>query len=237
MRGRLITLEGIDGSGKSSHTNTIATQLRSKGLDVVTTREPGGTPVGDDLRRLLLTQNMSPVSEILLALASRHEHQLKVLLPALSRGAWVICDRYTDSTLAYQLAGKLDVDKYLGKEPEEGQPDPNSELVMLLDVLTWSIGDLVYPDLTLLFETPSDVAQRRRAGRGGEADRFESQSEDYFSKVSTAYRVLAKSDQDDFGANRRIHTIDSSRPFEQVTNNVLNVVNEYYERTRPVIAK
>src|SRR5690606_6142095 len=106
MRGKLITLEGIDGAGKTSFVACIERRLRANGVEVVLTREPGGTPVGEELRRIVLSAELEPVTEALLMFAARKEHLVRVIVPALERGAWVVCDRFTDATFAYQGAGR-----------------------------------------------------------------------------------------------------------------------------------
>src|SRR5476649_2588782 len=106
LRGKFITLEGVDGAGKSTHIPWIAELLRGKGREVVVTREPGGTPLAEKLRALVLAEAMDPVAETLLMFAARADHVQKVIAPALARSAWVVCDRFTDATLAYQGGGK-----------------------------------------------------------------------------------------------------------------------------------
>lgn len=232
MRGKLITLEGVDGSGKSSQVETVRATLSEKGIKTCITREVGGTEVGEDLRNLLLTKNMSPESEILIALAARLEHQRRHIEPLLSAGVWVISDRYTDSTLAYQFGGRLEMQKYLGKEAGK-----TSELVNLLEILTWTIGDLVFPDLTLFFDLPDEVARKRRGVRAADSDRFEDESEAYFSRVSSTYRTIAASDSYSAGAPTRIHTIDSSKDLEEVSSQVSRVVSVFRDKSLPVVAK
>ncbi|CUR75541.1 Thymidylate kinase [Achromobacter xylosoxidans] len=140
-RGRFITLEGVDGAGKSTHTEWIAEFLRGQGLEVVSTREPGGTPLGEKLRALVLTDPMGLDTETLLMFAARCEHLHQVIEPALARGAWVVCDRYTDATYAYQGGGRG-----LG-----------AERVAALE--TWMQAGR--PDRTWLFDVPLEVARAR----------------------------------------------------------------------------
>lgn len=151
-RGRFITLEGVDGAGKSTHTAWIAEFLRGQGLEVVSTREPGGTPLGEKLRALVLTDPMGLDTETLLMFAARCEHLHQVIEPALARGAWVVCDRYTDATYAYQGGGRG-----LG-----------AERVAALE--TWMQAGR--PDRTWLFDVPLAVARARLAD-AREPDRFE----------------------------------------------------------------
>jgi dTMP kinase len=140
--GRFITLEGIDGAGKSTHLPWLAEQVHARGQAVITTREPGGTPLGERLRELVLREPMSHDAETLLMFAARREHLELVIRPALARGEWVLCDRFTDATFAYQGGGH-DVRKERIRELEQ-----------------WIHGDC-QPDLTLLFDVPADVSRAR----------------------------------------------------------------------------
>ena len=140
MDGKFITFEGIDGAGKSSHLAWLADTLRARGVEVVTTREPGGTPLGEQLREIVLNDVMHPDTEALLVFAARCEHLAQIIVPAIARGAWVINDRFTDSTYAYQCGGRgLD-----------------SSRVAVLEA--WVRGDR-QPDLTLLFDAPVEIAR------------------------------------------------------------------------------
>ena len=135
QRGKFITFEGIDGAGKSSHIATVVDLLRARGLNVVATREPGGTPLGEKLRELLLHEPMHLETETLLMFAARREHLAQVIEPALARGAWVVCDRFSDATYAYQGGGRgLERQKFTTLEQ-------------------WVHGHL-HPDLTFLFDLP-----------------------------------------------------------------------------------
>ncbi|MGE5793276.1 MAG: dTMP kinase, partial [Bacteroidota bacterium] len=142
MRGTFITLEGIDGAGKSSHVGWLAERLRRPGRDVVVTREPGGTPMGEKLRDLLLHDAMDVGTETLLVFAARQEHLARVIHPALVRGSWVVCDRFTDATFAYQGGGR---------------GFPAAKLETLED---W-VQEGLQPDLTLFFDVPVSVGQAR----------------------------------------------------------------------------
>jgi dTMP kinase len=188
--GRFITLEGIDGAGKSTHVGWLAEHLGAAGHEVVATREPGGTPLGEELRRLLLTAPMTHDSEALLMFAARREHLEQVIRPALGRGAWVLCDRFTDATYAYQGGGH-------GVARER--------IRMLED---WVHGDC-QPDLTLLFDVPPDVAAQRLA-RARSADRFESEQVDFFGRVRRAYLDRAR-DQP-----QRFVVIDGTQPADVI---------------------
>lgn len=168
MKGKFITLEGIDGAGKSSHVDWLVAFLREQGREVVATREPGGTPLGEKLREWLLSESMHLETETLLMFAARREHLAQVIEPALARGAWVVCDRFTDATHAYQGGGRgLDRHK--------------------LGVLEqWVHGEL-QPDLTLLFDVPCEVARRRIALTQRHLDRFEQEQAAFHDRVRRAY--------------------------------------------------
>ena len=188
-RGRFITLEGVDGAGKSTHTVWIADFLRAQGLDVVSTREPGGTPLGEKLRGLLLTDPMGLDTETLLMFAARCEHLHQVIEPALARGAWVVCDRYTDATYAYQGGGRgLGASRVAALEDwmQAGQPDR-----------TW------------LFDVPLEVARARLAD-AREPDRFEREGAAFFERTREAYHARAAADP------QRIRIVDSTRSIAQI---------------------
>jgi dTMP kinase len=172
MRGKFITLEGIDGAGKSTQLEFIATLLRARGVDVLVTREPGGTPLGEQLRALLLTVPMSPRAETLLMFAARAQHVETVVEPALAAGRWVLCDRFTDATFAYQGGGR-------------GIPEHD---IALLE--RW-VHPGLQPDLTLLFDLPPEVAAARVGGARG-ADRFETEQAQFFARVRAAYLARAR---------------------------------------------
>lgn len=171
MRGRFITFEGLDGAGKSTQLDALAGVLQARGVPFVRTREPGGTPVGEQLRALMLGLNMTPLTETLLMFAARAEHVARVIAPALGRGEWVLCDRYIDASYAYQGAGR-------------GVPADR------LDRLSAWIGDALAggtdPDLTVLVDIEPAEAERRRA-TARTADRFESEPVAFFSTVREAY--------------------------------------------------
>ncbi len=168
MRGKFITFEGIDGAGKSSHVNWLADVLRQRGLTVQVTREPGGTPLGEKLRELLLNEAMHLETETLLMFAARREHIARVIEPALARGEWVVCDRFSDATWAYQGGGRgLDKAKFLALEH-------------------WVLEHL-QPDLTLLFDLPLEVARERIVLANRSLDRFEQERADFHERVRQAY--------------------------------------------------
>ena len=185
MRGRFITLEGIDGAGKSSHLRWIARFLRDRRIRVRVTREPGGTPAGERLRRLLLgsRQRLHVETETLLMFAARREHLAKVIGPALERGIWVLCDRFTDATYAYQSGGS-------------GVPWDK------VSVLEQWVHPGFQPDLTILFDVRPAIG-RQRAGRKRNPDRFEREREAYYRRVRDGYRRRAA------GNARRIRLLDA----------------------------
>lgn len=172
MRGRFITFEGIDGAGKSTQIDVIEETLRARGLEVIRTREPGGTPLGEVIRKELLSVSMDPSTETLLFFASRAEHIAKVIRPAIERGAWVLSDRFTDATYAYQVGGR-------------GFPAHKVE-----ELERWTHGDL-QPDRTVLFDIEPEVAAERVA-RARNLDRFEKENLDFFKRVRQAYLTRAK---------------------------------------------
>ena len=172
-RGLFITLEGIDGAGKSSQFDAVVDTLRGFGREVVATREPGGTPLGERLRELLLREAMSTSTEALLVFAARQEHVLRVIEPALLLGHDVVCDRFTDATLAYQGAGK-------------GIPRDR------LEALANWVHPGLEPDLTLLLDVPAEVASKRLQAQGRDPDRFERESTEFFARVRQQYLDLAR---------------------------------------------
>ena len=173
-RGRFITVEGIDGAGKSTQIDTVAAALRARGVPLVMTREPGGTSLGEALRDLILNQPMTAETETLLLFAARAEHLARVIRPALAAGQWVLCDRFTDATYAYQSGGR-------------GVP---GKRIAALE--HWVHPDL-QPDLTLLFDVPPEVAAARLA-RARTADRFEAEEAGFFAAVRREYLARAESD-------------------------------------------
>jgi dTMP kinase len=176
--GRFITLEGIDGAGKSTHLVSLAARLASGGREVVTTREPGGTPLAERLRELLLHTRMDSLAETLMIFAARRDHLAQVIEPALARDATVLCDRFTDATFAYQGAGR-------------GLP-----LEVLARLEQWVQAGR-QPDLTLWFDlAPAAAAQRRTAARP--PDRFEQQDVAFFERVRSGYLDRMRSSPERF---------------------------------------
>ncbi|QQX85860.1 dTMP kinase [Cupriavidus necator] len=200
MRGKFITFEGIDGAGKSTHIDWVADRLRARSdiAGVVTTREPGGTSLGEDLRQILLHRKMHLETEALLMFAARREHIAEVIAPALERGKWVISDRFTDATFAYQGGGR-------GLATER------------LEVLEdWVQGGL-QPDLTLLFDVPLETASERLAGARA-PDRFESESRAFFQRTREEYlRRAAQSPQ-------RFRVIDATRSIADIRDELEKII-------------
>ncbi|MFZ5484142.1 MAG: dTMP kinase [Pseudomonadota bacterium] len=167
MTGMFVTLEGVDGAGKSSHVDWLTAWFRARGREVVLTREPGGTPLGEKLREIVLHDAMHPETEALIMFAARREHVEQVIRPGLARGCVVISDRFTDASFAYQCGGR-------------GLAEPRLEALE-----DWVHGDL-QPDLTLLFDVPGEVAQARLSAARA-PDRFERERLDFHARVREAY--------------------------------------------------
>ncbi|MDB5991771.1 MAG: dTMP kinase [Herbaspirillum sp.] len=187
---RFITFEGIDGAGKSTHIPFVASLLRERGLTVVTTREPGGTALGESLRDLLLHQDMHIETEALLMFAGRREHLAQVIEPALARGEWVISDRFTDASFAYQGGGR-----HLARAK--------------LEALEQWVHPHLQPDLTLLFDVPLEVA-RARLDAERTPDKFEQEKTDFFAATRAEYLRRAAQFPE------RFRVIDSSRPIAAI---------------------
>lgn len=174
---KFITFEGVDGAGKSTHLNWFADTLRARGIDLLVTREPGGTPLGEKLREILLHEPMHAETEALLMFAARREHIEKVIKPALEKGTWVISDRFTDASFAYQGGGR-------------GLP------VQKLEQLEQWVQGSFQPDLTLLFDIPVEVARERLTKNVAQTnialDKFEQEKSDFFEKVRNAYLARAQ---------------------------------------------
>jgi dTMP kinase len=199
MRGKFITLEGIDGAGKSSHLDFIAEQVRSRGFNVLTTREPGGTPLGETIRELVLNQHMHGETEALLVFAARREHLAEVIEPALAKGVWVISDRFTDSTFAYQCGGR-------------GLPEGRAKILE-----EWVHGHL-QPNITFLFDTPLEVARERLEQGTAEPDKFEREQQEFFARVRAAYLKRADEFPD------RIKIVDAARSIEAIRNELFDLM-------------
>lgn len=204
-RGRFITLEGIEGAGKSTAISVIEASLQQAGYRVVRTREPGGTPLGESVRKLLLQPSdtpMCPKTEALLMFAARAEHLEKVIEPALQRGDWVLCDRFTDASYAYQGAGRQ-----LG-----------TAAIAALE--TWVQGPL-RPDLTILLDLPPRQGLERAGRRGGPADRFESENAVFFQRIRQAYLDRVQADP------HRYRRIDAGQPLEIVRHALQDTMQQW----------
>jgi dTMP kinase len=189
-RGRFLTFEGIDGAGKSTHIGFVTELLKNAGKTVVSSREPGGTPLGEKLRELLLHEKMDLETEALLMFASRREHIAQVIEPALARGDWVLSDRFTDASFAYQGGGR-------------GLP-----LAKLEQLEQW-VHPHLQPDLTLLFDVPLEVA-RERLDATRTLDKFESEEAAFFERCRSEYLRRAAA------SAGRIVVIDSTRTIDEV---------------------
>lgn len=202
-RGRFITFEGIDGAGKSTCLEFVRAWLQERGLSLVTTREPGGTAAGEAIRRLLLDKNtrICADTEALLMFAARAEHLEVVVRPALSQASWVLCDRFTDATYAYQGGGRgIAFDR--------------------LDTLRDWVQQGLEPDLTVLVDVDPGIASKRLEGRGGEADRFELEARQFHERVRGAYLELAAR------SPARIRIVDSTASVEEVQERLRPVLEE-----------
>lgn len=199
MKGKFVTFEGIDGAGKSSHVEWLAEWLRARGLTVRVTREPGGTELGEKLRGLLLNDAMHLETETLLMFAARREHLARLVEPALAAGEWVICDRFTDASYAYQGGGR-------GLERSK------------LQALEQWVHGHVQPDLTLLFDLPLDIARERIALAERVLDRFEQERADFHERVRQSYLERAHAHP------ARIRVIDANQPLENIRKTLEQIV-------------
>jgi dTMP kinase len=202
--GRFITLEGIEGAGKSTVAQYVSEWLRGRGITVRLTREPGGTPLAERLRRIVLERGSEPLSavtETLLMFAARALHVEGVIAPALRQGEWVVCDRFTDATRAYQGSGR-GVD------------------AALIDALARAVHPQLSPDCTLLLDLPvaAGLARARERGGGGPADRFEAETVGFFERVRAGYLALAQREP------ARIHLIDAGAPLSEVQLRVAGIL-------------
>jgi dTMP kinase len=211
--GLFLTLEGIEGAGKSTIAELIGSSLTRQGIAVRLTREPGGTPLAERVRRIVLergTESVSPMTETLLMFAARALHVENVIRPALARGEWVVCDRFTDATRAYQGGGR-GVD--LG----------------LIDALAGAVHGDLEPDCTLLLDLPVEAGlarARSRQGTTATADRFEAENVAFFERVRAAYRALAAREPG------RIRVIDATVPLPEVERTVTEILTELRARGR-----
>jgi dTMP kinase len=203
IAGKFITLEGAEGAGKSSLMSAISEWLAAKGLEVLTSREPGGTPVGEVLRDLLLDPKhpITPMTELALMFASRAQHIEEIIKPALAKGVWVICDRFTDSSYAYQGSGR----------------GFNLESISAFEALTI---DNYAPDLTLLLDIPVELGLQR-AAQVGEPDRFEREATEFFQRVRAGFLARAETEQ-------RIKVIDASADKDAVERHALLLIEQLW---------
>jgi len=188
---KFITLEGVDGAGKSTHLQFIADTVAASGRHAIVTREPGGTDLAERLRQAILEEPLEPVAETLLIFAARAHHVAKVIRPALDSGSWVVCDRFLDATYAYQGAGK-------------GVP------VELIETLSAASHPGLVPDRTLVFDCSYEVARKRLAGSGKKLDRFEREDRAFFERVREAYLELARAEPE------RMRIIDAGAEVAQI---------------------
>ena len=197
-RGKFISFEGLDGAGKSSHVAATAERLQKRGVDVVVTREPGGTVLGERLRELVLAETMHLETETLLMFAARREHVAQVIEPALARGAWVVCDRFTDATRAYQGGGR-------GVDSEK------------IEILARWAHPHTNPDLTLLFDISHQAARLRISG-ARPLDRFERESAEFHERVRARYRALAAAEP---GRFRLIEAILPAQDIDKILEEII----------------
>ena len=203
MKAKFITLEGIEGSGKTSSLKGITDLLDKKNISYIVTREPGGSSIGKELRAILLDPDteISPEVELMLMLSDRKDHVEKIILPNLEKGYWVISDRFMDSSIAYQGGGRQ-LDKKL--------------IISLTEHL-----NLPQPDLTLLFDLPVEISLSRVKARG-ELDRFEKEELEFHKRIRNTYLDLAKNN------SNRIKIIDSSKKIESMLNNVKQAIQKLF---------
>jgi len=203
-RGQFITFEGTEGVGKSTQLTNAASTLDQMGVAYIVTREPGGTPMAEAIRELLLAPRDEPVNEItelLLMFAARAQHLHTRILPALERGQWVLCDRFTDATFAYQGGGR-------------GVPE---ERIALLETLVQ--GD-IRPDHVVVLDAPVDTGMAR-ARKRGELDRFEQEDLDFFQRIRDAYLARASTEP------ARYHVVDAARPLAEVSEQVSGLLSQW----------
>lgn len=207
QRGKFLTIEGTEGVGKSTNLAFVRDWLQAKGIEVVVTREPGGTPLAEEIRSLLLSkreEQVDEVAELLLVFAARAQHLARLIQPALARGAWVLSDRFTDATFAYQGGGR----------------GLSKEIIVALESLVQ--GDL-RPDLTLILDIDVELGLNRAKQRG-ELDRFESEAVVFFERVRSAYRTRAAA------APNRYALVDASQPLDQVQSDIDRVLARLIQR-------
>ena len=198
-KGKFITVEGVDGAGKSTQIAVIEQALRDRGIDLVRTREPGGPEAAERIRELLLTEPMSPKCELMLMFAAREENLDKIIRPALAKGQWVLCDRFTDASYAYQGFGR-------GRSIEE------------IRTLENFVHPDLKPDLTVLFDVPTEVAAARLSRK---LDRFEKESRDFHRRVREGYLRMAKAEPE------RFYVVDGTQTPEQISSQLREVFAQW----------
>ena len=206
MRGRFITIEGTEGVGKTTNIAFIKQWLDDNKISFVSTREPGGTPLAEEIRQLLLSNREEQVcskAELLMMFAGRAQHIDKVIEPELDKGHWVLCDRFTDATYAYQGAGR----------------EMGDELIASLETM---VQGSMRPDLTLLLDVPVELGLER-AGKRSQPDRFELEKTDFFNRVRQAYLTMAKNNP------QRYKIIDAAQALEDVQQQIFNTLNNFLE--------
>ncbi len=206
MRGRFITIEGTEGVGKTTNIAFIKQWLDDNKISFVSTREPGGTPLAEEIRQLLLSNREEQVcskAELLMMFAGRAQHIDKVIEPELENGHWVLCDRFTDATYAYQGAGR----------------EMGDELIASLETM---VQGSMRPDLTLLLDVPVELGLER-AGKRSQPDRFELEKTDFFNRVRQAYLTMAKNNP------QRYKIIDAAQALEDVQQQIFNTLNNFLE--------
>lgn len=202
-RGKFISVEGIEGVGKSTNIDVVVRRIEAAGHKVLTTREPGGTPFAEDIREILMNRNDEPIpeiAEVLLMFAARSFNVNNVIVPALEAGTWVVCDRFTDSSRAYQSGGR-------------GIP-----METIDRVADWVHGD-TWPDVTILLDAPVEVGMER-AGKRSAPDRFEQERHDFFQRVRECYLQIATREPD------RFVVIDTTADIAAVRTDVANLIDE-----------
>lgn len=204
-RGKFITVEGIEGTGKSTNIDFLTSLIAASGFEVVRTREPGGTPMAEKIRQLLLDHDQEPlpeIAELLLFFASRSLHLQNAIVPALKEGKWVICDRFTDASRAYQGSGRgLDLDR--------------------IERLAEWVQEGLEPDMTILLDAPAEIGMQRTAARG-DADRMDSQELSFYRRVRSGYLTLANAHPDRFAV------VDASQPLDQVQASIAVEVSRFF---------
>ena len=209
-RGRFISVEGVDGAGKSTQLEWIARWLGSQGIDFVQTREPGGTPLGEQLRAMVLSTSMDIETEALLMFAGRREHIAQLIAPALAAGRWVLSDRFTDASYAYQGGGRGLATERLATLEHWVQGDP---------------GAMLEPDLTLLFDVPPEISQARMAASRAELDRFEREAAQFHERVRAAYLARAAAHP------QRIRVINAARPISEIQQELHSLLSDWLGQT------